>query len=395
MAPSFTEEKLCVTLWLNSANAVVKNYDVILVGGGLAGLTASIRLAQRGRKVLVVERKKYPFHRVCGEYVSNETLPYLRSLGFHPADHGAAQITKFRFTAPGGRALDAPLGLGGFGLSRHTLDFELFKLAEKAGVEFSLGTTVEKIEKDGNFQFSIFNSQFSIATAPVVLACHGKRARLDVALDRAFLRTRSPYVGVKYHVKTDFPTDLIALHNFRDGYCGISAIEDGKFCLCYLTTRENLRRHGSIPAMEREILWRNPHLRRIFTESDFLYDKPEVINEISFAPKTAVENGVLMVGDAAGLITPLCGNGMAMAIHGGKLAADLTEDFLAGKLSREQLESRYAETWRRHFAGRLWVGRQVQKLFGSELLSDFTAQAFGLARPLLKLVIRATHGEPF
>lgn len=375
-------------------------HDVILIGGGLAGLTASIRLAQRGRKVLVVERKTYPFHRVCGEYVSNETLPYLRSLGFDPGAHGAARITNFRFTAPGGRALNAPLDLGGFGLSRYRLDFELFKLAEKAGVEFKLATTIEYVEKKENAQaerrpFSIFNAQFPIGSAPVVLACYGKRTRLDVTLDRAFLRTRSPYVGVKYHVRTDFPEDLIALHNFRDGYCGISAVEDGKFCLCYLTTRENLRRHGSIPAMEREILWRNPHLRRIFTESEFLYEKPEVINEISFAPKTAVENGVLMVGDAAGLITPLCGNGMAMAIHGGKLAADLTEEFLAGKLTHEQLERRYAETWRRHFAGRLWVGRQVQKLFGSESLSDFTAQAFSVARPLLRLVIQATHGRPF
>ncbi len=379
---------------------VVKNYDVIVIGGGLAGLTASIRLAQKGRKVLVVERKTYPFHRVCGEYVSNETLPYLRTLGFNPDAHGAAQLTRFQFTAPGGRSLESKLDLGGFGLSRYKLDFELFTLAEKQGVEFSLGTTVERIEQTENAQFSIFNSQFLMGTAPVVLGSFGKRTRLDATLGRDFLKKRSPYLGVKYHVRTgpshgDFPPDLIALHNFRDGYCGISAIEDGRFCLCYLTTRENLRRHGNIPDMEREILWRNPHLRRIFTESEFLYEKPEVINEISFAPKTAVENGVLMVGDAAGLITPLCGNGMAMAIHGGKLAADLTDDFLAGKISREQLESQYTATWRRHFAGRLWVGRQVQKLFGNERLSDFTAQAFGIAKPLLGLVIRATHGREF
>ncbi len=373
----------------------MQHYDVIVIGGGLAGLAASIRLAQKGRKVLVVERKTYPFHRVCGEYVSNETLPFLESLGLHPADHGAARIQKFRFTAPGGRALDAPLDLGGFGLSRYTLDFELFKLAQRQGVEFKLGTTVEKIERVENEEFSIFNSQFSIGKAPVVLGSFGKRTRLDATLGRDFLKKRSPYLGVKYHVKTDFPTDLIALHNFQDGYCGISAIEDGKFCLCYLSTRENLRRHGSIPDMEKAILWKNPHLRRIFTESEFLYEKPEVINEISFAPKTCIENGMLMVGDAAGLITPLCGNGMAMAMHGAKLAADLTEEFLAGKINCERLENQYIATWRRHFAGRLWVGRQVQKLFGNERLSDAAAVGFGLAKPLLGAVIRATHGREF
>ena len=376
------------------------NYETIIIGGGLAGLTASIRLAQKGHRVLVVERKMYPFHRVCGEYVSNETRPFLQSLGFDPDEHGAANIRQFQFTAPGGRSLQATLDLGGFGLSRYLLDFELFKLAQKQGVEFRLGTTVERLERDENSKsrgepFSIFNSQCCIGTAPVVLGSFGKRTKLDAALDRNFMKARSPYIGVKYHIKSDFPKDRIALHNFQDGYCGISAVEDSRYCLCYLTTRENLRRHGTIPEMEWAVLGRNPHLKRIFNESEMLYEKPEVINEISFAPKSAVENGMLMVGDAAGLITPLCGNGMAMAMHGAKLAADLTDQFLSGKLTREDLEKRYASTWRRHFAGRLWVGRQVQKLFGSERLSNLTAVGFGLAKPLLGAVIRATHGQPF
>ncbi|MCY7351351.1 MAG: NAD(P)/FAD-dependent oxidoreductase [Cytophagaceae bacterium] len=372
------------------------NYETILIGGGLAGLTASIRLAQKGRRVLVIERKTYPFHRVCGEYVSNETRPFLQSLGFDPDAHGAANIQHFQFTAPGGRSLETSLDLGGFGLSRYLLDFELYKLAQKQGVNFLLGKTVERVEMLPDLdEFDVETTDGQTFRAPVVLGSFGKRTKLDTTLNRDFMKARSPYIGVKYHIHTDFPKDLIALHNFRDGYCGISAIETDRYCLCYLTTRENLRRHGSIPEMERAVLWRNSHLKRIFNESEPLYEKPEVINEISFAPKRAVENGILMVGDAAGLITPLCGNGMAMAMHGAKLAADLTDEFLSGKLTRESFETQYASTWRRHFAGRLWVGRQVQKLFGSERLSDVTAQAFGLAKPLLGAVIRATHGRPF
>jgi flavin-dependent dehydrogenase len=86
-----------------------------------------------------------------------------------------------------------------------------------------------------------------------------------------------------------------------------------------LTTRENLRKYKNVSEMERNILWKNPHLKKIFLEAEFLYDKPEVINEISFSPKKQIENHIIMIGDTAGFITPLCGNGMAMAIHGAKL----------------------------------------------------------------------------
>ena len=130
-------------------------------------------------------------------------------------------------------------------------------------------------------------------------------------MGRKFTTTRSPYAAIKYHIRTDHPTDLIALHNFRDGYCGISNVEDGKTNLCYLTHRNNLRKTGSIASLEEEILQKNHLLKYIFSNSEFLFEKPEVINEISFATKDPVEGHVLMAGDAAGMITPLCGNGMA------------------------------------------------------------------------------------
>ena len=60
--------------------------DVIVVGGGLAGLINSILIRKAGFEVTLIERKKYPFHRVCGEYVSNEVIPFLKSEGLFPAE---------------------------------------------------------------------------------------------------------------------------------------------------------------------------------------------------------------------------------------------------------------------------------------------------------------------
>ena len=72
--------------------------DVLIIGGGLAGLCAGIDLAQAGYEVLLFEPKAYPRHKVCGEYISNEVLPYLKSLGFDPFDHGAVAISNFLWT---------------------------------------------------------------------------------------------------------------------------------------------------------------------------------------------------------------------------------------------------------------------------------------------------------
>jgi len=368
--------------------------DVLIVGGGLAGLTSALQLASAGMQVLVIEKKQYPFHKVCGEYISNEVLPFMQRLGLDFDRLQPARISRLQLTSPSGRQLQIPLDLGGFGISRYKLDYELYQMAQTAGVEFVLGKSVEKVHFDQD-SFTAELSDGSTYQSRLVIGAFGKRSRLDKHLNRSFIRQQSPYLGVKYHIRHDYPKDLIALHNFQDGYCGTSAIEDDKYCLCYLTTRANLRKHGSIEAMEKKVLHQNPFLKQIFTQAQFLYDKPEVINEISFAPKRAVENHILMAGDSAGLITPLCGNGMAMALHASFILSSLIIRYHRGELSRSELENAYTRQWKKQFTSRLWIGRQIQRLFGDPWLTEITVGFFRKAQPLAQFLVRQTHGETF
>jgi flavin-dependent dehydrogenase len=345
----------------------------------------------------VVERRHYPFHRVCGEYVSNEVLPYLHRLGADPAPLAPAAISQFLLSAPGGRTLSSALDLGGFGVSRYVLDDFLYQLALQRGVTFYLPATVADVAyQEATDRHTVALTDGRCLEARLVLGAYGKRANLDRQLQRPFFQQRSPYLGVKYHLRLPgFPRDLIALHNFADGYAGISAIEDDKLCFCYLTTRDNLRRHSTIPAMEAQVLAQNPHLAEILSTAEFLYKQPEVINEISFAPKQPVEQHVLMCGDAAGLITPLCGNGMAMALHGAALASEAADGFLHKKSNRAQLEAGYARTWHRHFGSRLRVGRAVQGLFGRPVLSEAVVGGLRYWPAGVRALMRQTHGLPF
>jgi flavin-dependent dehydrogenase len=369
--------------------------DIIIIGGGLAGLINSICLADRGYNVLVIEKKEYPFHKVCGEYISNEVKPFLLSIGLKLSDLCPSEIKRLKVTSPLGAEVNMDLDLGGFGLSRYTLDHALYELAKSKGVGFLLKHQVE----DVSFIDDVFHVKLQDGAehlAHLVVGSFGKRSNLDRQLNREFFYKKSPYIGVKYHIRTDFPDDLIALHNFKDGYCGISKIEEDKYCLCYLSSRNNLKQHGTIAEMEREVLFKNRHLKRIFENADFLYQKPEVINEISFEKKEAVRNHLLFVGDAAGMISPLCGNGMAMAIHSAKILSELIATyFVQSSLNRDRLEVEYAQRWNELFSTRLFVGRQIQKLFGQDLMTELSLRLLSSVKPLSRQLIKLTHGEPF
>ncbi len=350
-------------------------------------------MAENGLPVTLVEKKSYPFHRVCGEYISNETIPFLKKHSLYPEEFNPAKINRFRLTSVNGRSAILPLDLGGFGISRYSFDHFLYRKGLHKGVNFLLNTEAESILFNDN-SFSVRAGETKLE-ADLVIGSFGKRSKLDIAMKRSHVQRRSPYAGVKYHVRTDEPTDLISLHNFKDGYCGISQVENQKFTLCYLTHRNNLKKHGSIKVMEEEVLFKNPFLKSIFKNSEFLYERPEVINEISFATKAPVDNHVLMMGDAAGMITPLCGNGMAMAIHSAKIISELVIDFSKGKLTREQLEKTYTKKWNSLFANRLWAGRQIQKLFGDEWASNLAVNLMRTSKPIAEFIIRKTHGVPF
>ncbi|MCH6233989.1 NAD(P)/FAD-dependent oxidoreductase [Cognataquiflexum rubidum] len=370
----------------------MQHSDIIIIGGGLGGLIAAHQLAKNGREVLLIEKKSYPFHRVCGEYISNEVKDFLLKENLFPQEIDPSVITKFQLSSIKGNVANMPLDLGGFGISRYAFDLFLFQKASAAGVKFLLQTQVEEVgfEPKENRFFLKLNKGNSLS-ANHVIGAFGKRSKVDKAMDRPFMHQRSPFIGVKYHVKTDFDPNTVALHNFEGGYCGLNQVEKGIFNLCYLGSKEQLRHYGSIPEMEKQVLHKNPHLRQIFQNSEFLFDKPEVINEINFSPKQPVEDHILMVGDAAGLITPLCGNGMAIAIHTGKLAA---EAILFNK-ERIQIESQYRAQWNRIFRTRLWIGRKVQWLFGSKAVSEFSVGLIKSSPFVAKEIMKRTHGERF
>jgi len=374
-------------------------FDAAVIGGGLAGLSFSILLARAGFSVILFEKEKYPFNKVCGEYISLESLEFLKTLGIDADILQLPRISHLIVSAPNGKMLQQDLVPGGIGISRYRLDHLLMQEAVAAGVSVQQQVKVTDIQFSEE-KFTIQTTNRNTIQSKIAIGAFGKKSNIDIQWKRPFSFAEknkiNNYIGIKYHIKTNFPHDTIALHNFENGYCGLTKIEGDLYNLCYMTTAENLQKwKGDIHLMEKNILCRNPHLKAIFENSQFVNKKPVAISQISFDKKTQVENHVLLTGDAAGMITPLCGNGMSIALHSARISATLALEFLEQKISRVKMEESYQAQWQQAFSKRLKTGRRLQAFFGSRILSDFLITILTPFPLLVKYFIRKSHGKSF
>ncbi|GAB4031062.1 NAD(P)/FAD-dependent oxidoreductase [Spirosoma gilvum] len=368
--------------------------DIVIIGGGLAGLTAGIHLARHNLRVVLFEKQAYPHHKVCGEYVSNEVLPYLQQLGVWVDTLNPAQIQHFSLSTVSGATIESDLPLGGFSVSRYALDNYLAQKAVLSGVTIIQDEVKRVFFEETTNAFTIETASDTTFRSTIAIGAYGKRSLLDKQLNRPFIRKESPWLGVKAHYKADFTEGLVSLHNFHGGYCGLCQVENGIVNACYLATYESFKAYKNIDAFQRQVLSQNPHLAHFFLNAELLFDKPLVISQISFAPKQPVENHVLMCGDTAGLIHPLCGNGMAMAIHSAKLVSERLITYFDGKRKdRLALEKSYALAWRNEFTGRLTAGRLLQSVLQHPLATSVMLKGLQLTPSVLPLIIKQTHGR--
>lgn len=375
-----------------------QQYDIGVVGGGLAGLSLANLAADKGYSVILFEKEEYPFHKVCGEYISFESYDFLLRLGVPLPDWNLPVIKKLQVSDVKGNAYDFPLDLGGFGISRYKLDNALYQLALKKGITVFCNTKVNDVLFENDAHNIQINKQN--ISAKIIAGSYGKRSNLDIKWKRGFAEQKANklnnFIGIKYHIRLNYANNEIALHNFKNGYCGISAIEEDKYCLCYLTNASNLiQNNNSIQQMQEKVLFKNPILKNIFCNAEFLYQSPLTISQISFDKKTQVENHALMLGDSAGMITPLCGNGMSMAMHSALLAFEQIDLFLQRDILRDKMENNYITNWRKNFSLRLAIGRTVQQLMGNNFSTSAFLKIMKFIPAVSKQIIRSTHGKAF
>lgn len=368
--------------------------DVAIVGAGPAGSSAAISLARRGAKVVLFDSKSFPHHKVCGEFLSPECRAYLDQLGVTPAILAAnpVSISTVKLTTPSGISWESTLPDTAWGLSRYSLDSILIDQARREGVEVCESTTVHSItgSLDDSFHLQIRASgKESAIQSAVVIGAYGKRSNLDRALNRSFIHHDQPFVGLKAHFCGPVISDRIELHTFPGGYGGISQIEGGRVNVGILVRQPVFQRAGSLESFITGI--QNPYLKEWFSQAELFTSQWYTIAQVPFEKKHPLVNDILMVGDAAGLIAPLAGDGISMALRSGQLAAHQIGAYLEGHLSPGSLRRAYVNQWKHAFRSRLRLGRLLQSVMLRPSLASPVLQLLNVIPPLGTFLIKQTR----
>jgi flavin-dependent dehydrogenase len=352
--------------------------DVAIIGAGPAGSTLAALLAGRGCSVALFDRDTFPRDKLCGEFLSYDALPILERFGIDLST--APQIDTCRVV---GRrrsyAFDLPHPARG--VSRLLLDDLLFRNAVSAGAQPNEACTVSSI---------------AALSARVVVGAWGRWGRFDTELHRAFVRDRSHRsFGFKRHyggrLAAGGGREVIELYSFARGYLGVSAIENGRTNICGLVHASRLAGHkGRWEAFVDEIRREEPQLDAMYAryepaQEGFLSSEPVI-----FRARSSVENGIFMIGDASGVIDPLTGNGMAMAIQSALLAAPFVMAAIAG--DRRRAESAYRQRHGEFFASRIAWSRRVAFLLSRPDLLE-AALALRPSRRIGEFLLRRTRSD--
>lgn len=368
-------------------------FDAVVIGGGLAGASTACQLARQGAQVLLVEKRRYPEHKLCGEFLSVEVEGAFERLGVLATVRGAGAVPvrRVRVTTAGGAAFEAALPGTGLGLSRYRLDALLLDHARVCGATVLEGTAVRGLSGTLAAGFTV-TTDTAAYTARLVVGAYGKRAALDRRLGRPFLEKDAPRVGFKAHYAGDPGDGALELHAFPGGYCGVLAVEEGRVNVCWIADAALLRAAGGDPeAMIAGACRRNAALGRRMEGLRRANDRFEAVGQVSFDVKGTFAHDVCMVGDAAAMIAPLCGDGMAMALRSAELLSGPAAAFLDGRLSPEAFRAQYVRRWQAAFGRTLRLGRWLHHAYTRPWLAEPGVRLCGWWPGLATRIIRATR----
>ncbi|RIX48580.1 NAD(P)/FAD-dependent oxidoreductase [Paenibacillus nanensis] len=365
-------------------------YDAVVLGAGVAGSAAAKALADCGWSTALLDRHRFPRHKVCGEFLSPESQGTLARLGLEEAvkELSPSRITRTELYMHRGGAIAIPLPGAAYGISRYLLDAILLRAAETAGVLVRQGMTALSVQRRGELyeitaRTGHGNGTEKLLARSVIGAWGG--AGLKGIVREGLSHAAESYVGVKMHYRArsdgrsgQSGSEAVELYFFEGGYLGLNAVEDGNLNAAALLRRDDIpASHRSVAAMLEEAAARHPRLRERMADLTALPETASAVSPVRISLRPVPWADMPLIGDAVCRIPPLCGDGMSMALRSAELCVTFADRYLRGGLTLPQWERAYSAALMREFRRPLRWGRLAQALLGSPLLSHALP---GLAR---------------
>jgi menaquinone-9 beta-reductase len=338
---------------------IMKDFDAVIVGAGPAGSATAIALAQRGYAVVLVDKQEFPREKLCGDFVNPSNWPIFRELGVEERvlAQPHAAVTGFRLTSCSGAEAESALStenrrMVGLGIRRAQLDQLLLERAGEAGATIRTGCRIERLLRNGQ-EWRFATSTDETWRAKLLVGADGRNSWIAQRLgmnSKAVMHGRS----IGFQARLTCPGaayNKVEIHLFPGGYAGVIGLGDGTINLCLSIDKQKLPTERLGEFLLTKWLPQNPHLKKLLHRStsagEFRSAYP-----VYFRRRRCVTNGALLVGDAARVSEPVTGEGLYFAMRSGLLAAETSDEALAGgDLSAKYLRS-YGQKRKRLFRSR-------------------------------------------
>lgn len=378
---------------------IVKKFDIAVIGGGPSGSAAAMLLSEHGYSVALIEKKNFPREVLCGEFVSKEVIEFLKTNSLYNdfLKLNPNPISLFRFIGSNGIDVSSSLDFPSYGIKRSKLDHFLLSKAIERGAEIFQPVEVKELSWQDNGYLVTLKSDIkeeSKIQATIIIAAYGKQNILDKLSGRDFYSEKSLLNGIKFHIERSMfknynPAEIIILDG-PDIYMGLNAVDPNIVTLCFLERRSSL--HYS-PKERLFLLSRENKAFESLVSKEF-FDRLDNLpvygtGNIYFGKKDIVKDGIFYIGDTAGVIAPLAGDGIGMAVQSASLLAEI---LIRNNLQVEISETEYRKEWRTMFLRRLYVAGLIQKIVLNNSIKNIGLKMVSLYPGLLSKIIKYTRG---
>jgi len=361
-------------------------YDLIVIGGGPAGTSAAITCARSGALVLLLERGRFPRHKVCGEFVSAESFDLLGALltkqhAFLLAD--AIRIPQARVFLDG-RTVQAPVNPPAASISRLDLDAALWDSAMACGVDGRQQVTVQEVSGTGPFILSTSAGKFE---ARAVINASGRWSNLNQAPANGCARVK--WLGVKGHFSEPSPPNSVDLYFFDGGYCGVQPVDmaashEGRINACAMVRADVASTLAEVFACDPALQERSQNWRPL---SD-----PVSTSPLMFREPQPERDRILMAGDAAAFVDPFVGDGISLALRSGSLAGGCLAPFFAGRSSLPEAARDYCLAYEQRLAPVFRTSSKIRRMLSlPQIIRSPILSLFGKTPALGRYLLRKTR----
>ncbi|PJA98696.1 MAG: hypothetical protein CO128_06000 [Ignavibacteriales bacterium CG_4_9_14_3_um_filter_30_11] len=378
-------------------------FDVAVIGGGPAGSSSAIHLALAGIEVCIFERKNFPREVLCGEFLSKEVGEEIKKLNLFDKFLllNPQKIKSFSLKNNNLKELSINFQFEAFSLRRSVFDSFLLEEAKISGVKIFQPVEIKSVlkNKDGYaLEGKKGNGERISVKSKFIIAAYGKQNILDKNLHRKFVDQKSNLNGIKFHIDkkylNNFNSEEIQLYVGNGIYCGINSVNKVDATVCFLY---NKKEFVSSPRLQiSELMKKNKKFSELFnTGLNSILDELKIYGtgNIYFGKRELVKDGIFMVGDSAGVIAPLAGDGIGMALQGSSILCETLISGIRKNYNIDVIGGNYIDNWNKNFSKRVITARIIQWIIFNNKFRNSCIALVKNIPGLLRLFVKLTRGN--